>query len=75
MKPLMITVRNVSNESIILDEIAVAPHIFGIANGDSTHAMAEAVMGRGKGLSGVNALVRDLKDKRAPLLRSPQAAA
>jgi hypothetical protein len=44
---LMITVRNVSNESIIMDEFAVAPNIFGIAHGDSTRAIAEVVIRRG----------------------------
>jgi hypothetical protein len=43
---LMITVRNVSNESIIVDEFAVAPNIFGIAHGDSTRAIAAVVVAR-----------------------------
>src|SRR5260370_17675927 len=38
---LMITVRNVSNESIIVDEFAVAPNIFGIAHGDTTRAIPQ----------------------------------
>jgi hypothetical protein len=37
-----ITVRNVSNESIILDEIGVSPNILGIAKGDSVHAISAA---------------------------------
>jgi hypothetical protein len=42
----MIMVRNVSNESIIMDEFAVAPNIVGIAHGNSTRAMAEVVTAR-----------------------------
>jgi hypothetical protein len=39
----MITVRNVSDESIILDKITVAPNIYGIAYGNDTHAIAEII--------------------------------
>lgn len=41
-----ITVRNVSNESIILDEIGVSPNIIGVSKGDSSHAIIEATMRR-----------------------------
>jgi hypothetical protein len=44
---LDITVRNVSNESIILDQIGASPNIFGIAQGDGVHAIAEAIHRRG----------------------------
>jgi hypothetical protein len=44
---LMVTVRNVSNEPIILDEIAVAPNIFGIAHGDGVRAMTDIIHHRG----------------------------
>jgi hypothetical protein len=43
---LMVTVRNVSTEVIILDEIAVAPNIVGIADGNSARAMAEIIQDR-----------------------------
>ena len=43
---LMVTVRNVSTESIIVDEIAVAPNIIGIAEGNSAHAVAEIIQDR-----------------------------
>ena len=44
---LDITVRNVSNESIILDEIGAAPNIIGVAKGDGVHAIVEAIHRRG----------------------------
>jgi hypothetical protein len=44
---LNITVRNVSNESIILDEIGVSPNILGAAEGDGVHAIVEAIHRRG----------------------------
>jgi hypothetical protein len=44
---LDITVRNVSNESIILDEVGASPNIFGIVKGEGAHAMAEAIHRRG----------------------------
>jgi hypothetical protein len=44
---LDVTVRNVSNESIILDEIGVSPNILGLAQGDGIHAIAEAIHRRG----------------------------
>jgi hypothetical protein len=44
---LDITVRNVSNETLILDEIGASPNIFGIAEGDGTRAIVEAIHGRG----------------------------
>jgi hypothetical protein len=42
---LDITVRNVSNESIIMDQFTVAPNILGIAHGDSVRAIADVVIG------------------------------
>jgi hypothetical protein len=44
---LRVTVRNVSNETIILDEIGVSPNIIGVAKGDTTDAFVEAFMRRG----------------------------
>jgi hypothetical protein len=44
---LDITVRNVSNETVILDEIGASPNIFGIAKDNGIRAIAEAVHRRG----------------------------
>lgn len=44
---LDMTVRNVSNESIILDEIGVSPNILGVAKGDGVRAIVEAIHRRG----------------------------
>jgi hypothetical protein len=44
---LDITVRNVSNESIILDEIGVSPNLLGVAEGDGVRAIVEAIHRRG----------------------------
>jgi hypothetical protein len=42
-----VVVRNVSTETIILDRIAVAPNILGIAHGSSSpHAMADIIEAR-----------------------------
>jgi len=45
---LGVTIRNVSNESIILDEIGVSPNIIGVAKGDTVEAIVTAVMRRGE---------------------------
>ena len=39
--------RNVSTESIILDEIGISPNILGVAEGDGIHAIVEAIHRRG----------------------------
>ena len=44
---LDITVKNVSNESIILDQISASPNIIGLAEGDGIRAIVEAVHRRG----------------------------
>lgn len=44
---LDITVRNVSNETLILDEIGASPNTFGIAEGDGTRAIVEVIHRRG----------------------------
>jgi hypothetical protein len=43
---VLVVVRNVSAESIILDRIAVAPNILGIALGNNAHSIAEIIEAR-----------------------------
>jgi hypothetical protein len=43
---VLVVVRNVSAESIILDRIAVAPNILGVALGNNAHSMAEIIEAR-----------------------------
>jgi hypothetical protein len=42
-RAVAVVVRNVSAESIILDRIAVAPNILGVAFGNNAHSMAEII--------------------------------